>query len=96
MIAERLANITPAAAKMSKGRLQNCRCHMDSAFAYADQQFRRRRNRAVLDPKYVALLSLTPNGYLCARLRPLFHYATEQNIAPDEMALRAFVWADSG
>jgi len=58
---------------------------MDSAFAYADQQFRRRRNRAVLDPKYVALLSLTPNGYLCARLRPLFHYATEQNIAPDEI-----------
>src|ERR1700733_14883140 len=64
LIAERLENITPAAAGMKKGRLQNCVCHMDAAFAYADARFRRRRNRAPLDPQYVALLGLTPDRWV--------------------------------
>ncbi len=83
LIAERLANITPAAAQMSKGRLQNCRCHMDAAFAYAYARFRRRRSRAEIEPRYAALLKRTPDGWVAARLRPLFHFATQQNIAPD-------------
>jgi integrase len=82
LIAERLENITPAAAGMKKGRLQNCVCHMDAAFAYADARFRRRRNQAPLDPRYVAPLGLTPDRWVAARLRPAFHFATMKNIAP--------------
>jgi integrase len=85
LIAERLENITPAAAGMKKGRLQNCVCHMDAAFAYADARFRRRRNRAPLDPQYVALLGLTPDRWVAARLRPAFHFATMQNAAPESI-----------
>jgi hypothetical protein len=82
LVAERLAGITPAAAGMTKRRLQNCRCHMDAAFAHADARFRRRRNRAALDPRYAALLDLTPDRWVAARLRPLFHHATQHAIAP--------------
>jgi len=82
IIAERLADLTPAAARMNKGRLQNCRSHMETALAYSDREFRRRRRSTELEPVFVGLLGKTRDRWEAARLRSLFHFATEHGIGP--------------
>ena len=85
IIAERLKGLTPAAARMSASRLQNCRCYMDAAFEYADQHFGRRRNKRALAAEYAALLKTIHGTWEARRLRRLFHFATEQNVAPQDV-----------
>jgi hypothetical protein len=63
---------------------------MGAAFAYADARFRRRRNLAPLDPRYAALLGLTPDRWVAATLRPAFHFATLQNVAPESIDDKLF------
>lgn len=85
LISGRLAALTPAAAGMSKGRFQNCKSHMDAALAYADRRFRRKRSSDELAPAYVALLQQVSDRWDRAKLRRLFHFASEQGIAPHEI-----------
>ena len=56
-LAQRLRLLTPAGARMSKGRLQNCRSHMDEALAFVDKRFRRRRSTRPLPPLLMAFWS---------------------------------------
>lgn len=82
VIAERLADLTPAAARMSKGRLQNCRSHMETALAYADVEFQRRRKNKAMGPAFQLLLDQMTDKWAARRLRPLFHFATEHEVGP--------------
>ncbi len=83
LIADRLSGITPAAAGMKRGRLQNCKCHMDAALAYGDARVRRRRQNDAIAPEYLALLQQVPDAWAARRLRRLFHFCTEQKVAPE-------------
>ena len=85
VIGEHLSGLTPAAAKLSASRLQNCRCLMDAAFAIADRRFGRRRNFKPLSGAYAALAVPLKDRWDLKRLRRVFHFATEQNVAPSEI-----------
>ncbi len=85
VIGDRLSVMTPVVAGMKKGRFQNCKSFMDAALAYADARFHRRRNKAPLAPEYVSLLEKAPDRWVAARLRRLFHFATERGVKPEEI-----------
>ncbi|RUP07746.1 site-specific integrase [Hyphomicrobium sp.] len=89
-IAERLRDLTPAAAKMSKGRLQNCRSYMDAALAFADKRFRRRQARRLLAPHLKALLDNVPDPWQRMKLRPFTHFLDENDIAPGTVDDKTF------
>ena len=80
-IAELLRDLTPAAARMSKGRLQNCRTYMDAALALADTRFRRRRPRVILAPHLKALLDAIPDRWQRKKLRRFVNFLDENSIA---------------
>jgi integrase len=82
IVAESLTHVTPAAARMSPGRLQNCRCLMDAALAYADSRFGRRRNQKALAPTYADLIKLMPDRWEANRLRRFFHFAGDLGVDP--------------
>lgn len=83
LIAERLRDLTPAAAKMSEGRLQNCRCYMDAALSLADTRFRRRRSRVALTPHLAAFLDAVPERWQRKKLRRFIRFLDENGIAPE-------------
>jgi integrase len=85
VIGERLKGITPSAAKLSPARLQNCRCLMDAAFAIADRRFGRRRTFKPLSGAYAELVIPLKDRWDLKRLRRVFHFATEHNVAPHEI-----------
>jgi integrase len=70
---------------MSPGHLRNCRCYMDRAFEYADHRFGRRRNERALAPEYAELLKLLPDRWERGKLRRLFHFASEQAVAAQDL-----------
>lgn len=90
VIAERMRELTPAAARMSLGRLQNCRCLMDAALAYADRRFGRRRNQKALAPDYGALIKLIPDRWEGNRLRRFFHFASDLGVKPPQVTTAHF------
>jgi integrase len=85
IVAERLKGVTPVAARMSPGRFQNCRVHMDAAFAYADRRFDRRRNNKQLRPSYAALIKAMPDRWEANRLRRFFHFAGDLDVSPERI-----------
>ena len=85
LFADRLSNITPAAAGMTQQRLRNCRCLLDAAFAYADRRFGRRRNSRAMGADYAALLKMVPDKWERRRLRRVFHFGSEENVAPQDI-----------
>jgi hypothetical protein len=85
LFAERLKTLTPAAARMRKGRLQNCKSLLDAAFAYNDTRFRRRRSREALDPVLDELLLYLPDRWKRAKLRRFMHFVSERKIEPDDV-----------
>lgn len=90
LIAERLRDLTPVAADMSKGRFQNCISYMDAALSYADKRFRRRRPRRLLAPDLIAFLELLPDRWQRMTLRPFMHYLDENGIVPDAVDNETF------
>jgi integrase len=90
LVAERLKGVTPAAARMSPGRLQNCRSLMDAAFAYADRRFGRKRNQKALTPAYASLIKLIPDRWESNRLRRFFHFAGNLGVQPQDVDAKLF------
>lgn len=83
LFAKLLRGLTPAAARMSKGRLQNCLSYLDAALALANTRFRQRRSRVALPPLLEAFLKAVPDRWKRTRLRRLMHYLAENDIAPE-------------
>lgn len=90
LFAERMKTLTPAGARMSKGRLQNCKSLLDAVFAYNDSRFRRRRSREVLDPYLDELLLQLPDRWERTRLRRFMHHIGEHGIEPDDVDDQTF------
>ena len=85
IIADGLRGLTPAAARVSRSRLQNCRCYMDRAFEYADHRFGRRRNKRALTPEYASLLKTIHGTWDARHVRGVFHFASEQDVRPQDV-----------
>jgi integrase len=90
IIAEGLKRLTPAAARLSATRLQNCRSLMDTAFAYADRRFGRRRNQKALTLTYSVLINLIPDSWEACRIRRFFHFASDLGIEPKQVTAAVF------
>jgi integrase len=81
---ERLAGFQPAAAGVSRKRLQNVR----SAVAFALDRYGlggRRSYLAPLSPAAQALYDLLPDKYFRCRLSRLLHFISAQGIEPEQM-----------
>jgi hypothetical protein len=81
---ERLAGFQPAAADVSRKRLQNVR----SAIAFALDRYGlggRRDYLAPLSPTAQALYDRLPDKYFRCRLSRLLHFISAQDIAPEQM-----------
>jgi hypothetical protein len=81
---ERLAGFQPAAAGVSRKRLQNVR----SAIAFALDRYGlggRRGYLAPLSPSAQALYDQLPDKYLRCRLSRLLHFISAQRLAPEQM-----------
>lgn len=83
LFAKLTRDLTPAAARMSPGRLRNCLSYLDAALALADTRFRQRRSRVALPPHVEAFLKAVPDRWKRTRLRRLMHYLAENDIAPE-------------
>jgi hypothetical protein len=82
---ERLAGFQPAAAGVSRKRLQNVR----SAVAFALDRYGlggRRDYLAPLSPAAQALYDRLPDKFLRCRLSRLLHFISAQAIAPEQMS----------
>jgi integrase len=82
---ERLAGFHPAAAGVSRKRLQNVR----SAVAFALDRYGfggRRSYLAPLSPAAQALYDRLPDTYFRCRLSRLLHFISAQGIAPEQMS----------
>jgi integrase len=82
---ERLAGFQPAAAGVSRKRLQNVR----SAVAFALDRYGlggRRNYLAPLSPEVQDLYDRLPDKYLRCRLSRLLHFISAQDIAPEQMS----------
>lgn len=90
LFAKLLRGLTPAAARMSKGRLQNCLSYLGAALSLADTRFRRRRSHVVLPPHLEAFLKAVPDRWERARLRRFTHFLAENNIAPEAVDDQTF------
>lgn len=90
VFAEALAKATPASVGMNKGRLQNCKCHVDAVLAYADAHFHRKRSRTPLAPGFKALLARVPQKWAAKQLQAFFRFASEQGFSPHEIGPAAF------
>lgn len=90
LIAALLRDLTPAGAGMSKGRLQNCRSHMDAALVYADDLFRRRRSRTVLPPHLRAFLNKVIDRWDRTKLLRFTHFLNESGIAVEDVSSDTF------
>jgi hypothetical protein len=81
---ERLATFQPAAAGVSRKRLQNVR----SAVAFALDRYGfggRNSYLAPLSPAAQALYDWLPDKYFRCRLPPLLHFISAQGIEPEQM-----------
>jgi len=83
LFAKRLRGLTPAAARMSKGGLQNCLSYLDAALSLYDTRYRRRRSLRALAPHRAAFLRLIPDRWRRQRLWRFMHFLDENNIAPE-------------
>jgi len=90
LLATKLRELTPTAARMSEGRLQNCRSYMDAALSLADTRFRRRRTRTPLAAHLEAFLSEMPNGWQRKKLRRFMHFLNEHKIRPEDVCDEVF------
>jgi len=80
-----LTKLTPAGAKMSKGRLRNCKSHMDTVLAYANALGQRRRNNDPIAPAYKTLLEHVSDGWKSKRMGRFFRVASSWGVSPIEV-----------
>jgi len=85
LFAKLLRGLTPAAARMSPGRLWNCLSYLDAAFSLTDTRFRRRHIPVVLPPHLEAVLKRISNRWQRAKLRRFMYFLCENGIAPEEV-----------
>lgn len=88
---DRLRHLTPAAARMSKTRLQNCKSYLDAALNHAHRlSLRRRRRGGCMTPAYRRLLAAVQEPWHAKKLTRFFNFASEQGIEPQEVCEGTF------